>query len=224
MDFILDLLQGVGLAAAIGVRPFLPVLLAGALAAADLGIDFDGTDFSFLEQWPFLLGVLALVVGLDFVGRRAGPDAADRAPLLYALLAVALALGALLAAGSVADRSSEWWVGAVGGVAAAALGFQAARQLFGRVRRRLDEQAAAALPVYAEGVAPAARPARDHRPRVAAVRRPPPRGREVRRTADPALTRGAAQEARPRRHRRHEARHAGAGRRVGARAHAGTVD
>jgi len=156
MDFILDLLQGVGLAAAIGVRPFLPVLLAGALAAADLGIDFDGTDFSFLEQWPFLLGVLALVVGLDLVGRRAGPDAADRAPLLYALLAVALALGALLAAGSVADRSSEWWVGAVGGVAAAALGFQAARQLFGRVRRRLDEQAAAALPVYAEGVALAA--------------------------------------------------------------------
>src|SRR5215207_10226252 len=156
MDFILDLLQGVGLAAAIGVRPFLPVLLAGALAAADLGIDFDGTDFSFLEQWPFLLGVLALVVGLDFVGRRAGPDAADRAPLLYALLAVALALGALLAAGSVADRSSEWWVGAVGGVAAAALGFQAARQLFGRVRRRLDEQAAAALPVYAEAVALAA--------------------------------------------------------------------
>ena len=55
MDFLLDLLQGVGLAAAIGIRPFLPVLLAGALASADLGIDFDGTDFAFLEGWPFLL-------------------------------------------------------------------------------------------------------------------------------------------------------------------------
>ena len=153
MDFLLDLLQGIGLAAAVGIRPFLPVLLAGALAAANLGLDFDGTDFAFLEEWPFLLGVLVLVAGLDIVGRRAGRDAPDRPPLLYALLALALALGALVAAGSVAEDSSDWWAGAIAGVAAAALGFEAARQLFGRVRRRLDEQAAAALPVYAEGVA-----------------------------------------------------------------------
>ena len=156
MDFLLDLLQGAGLAAAIGIRPFLPVLLAGALASADLGLDFDGTDFSFLESWQFLLGVLVLVTALDFVGRRAGRDAAERPPLLYALLAVALALGALVAAGSVADRSDSWWAGAVVGVACAALGFQAARSLFSRVRRRLDEQAAGALPVYAEGSALAA--------------------------------------------------------------------
>jgi hypothetical protein len=156
MDFLLDLLQGIGLAAAVGIRPFLPVLLAGALAAANLGLDFDGTDFAFLEEWPFLLGVLVLVAGLDIIGRRAGRDAPDRPPLLYALLALALALGALLAAGSVAEDSSDWWAGAIAGVAAAALGFEAARQLFGRVRRRLDEQDAAALPVYAEGVAVAA--------------------------------------------------------------------
>ena len=122
MDFILDLLQGAGLAAAIGIRPFLPVLLAGALASADLGIDFDGTDFAFLETWPFLLGALVLVVALDFAGRRAGRDAAERAPLLYALLALALVLGALEAAGSVADRSDEWWVGLGVGAACAALG------------------------------------------------------------------------------------------------------
>jgi Na+-translocating ferredoxin:NAD+ oxidoreductase RnfA subunit len=156
MDLILDLLQGAGVAAAIGIRPFLPVLLSGALAAADVGLDFDGTDFSFLETWPFLLAVLVLVMVLDLVGRRAGRDAADRPPLLYALLIVALALGALLAAGSVADRADEWWAGAVVGVASAALGFQATRSLFGRVRRRLDEQAAAALPVYAEALALAA--------------------------------------------------------------------
>lgn len=153
MDFILDLLQGAGIAAAIGIRPFLPVLLAGALASADVGLDFSGTDFSFLESWPFLLGALALVVALDFVGRRAGRDAADRAPLLYAVAAVALVLGGLEAAGSVADRSDAWWAGLLLGLACAALGFQAARSLFGRVRRRLDEQAAAALPVYAEGAA-----------------------------------------------------------------------
>jgi Domain of unknown function (DUF4126) len=153
MDFILDLLQGAGLAAAIGIRPFLPVLLAGALASADVGLDFSGTDFSFLEEWPFLLAVLVLVVGLDFAGRRAGRDAANRPPLLYALLLVALGLGALLAAASVADRSDDWWAGVVAGLLCAALGFQAARSLFGRVRQRLDEQAAHALPVYAEGVA-----------------------------------------------------------------------
>jgi Domain of unknown function (DUF4126) len=153
MDFILDLLQGAGLAAAIGIRPFLPVLLAGALAASDTGLDFSGTDFSFLEAWPFLLGVLVVVAALDLAGRRAGRDAADRPPLLYAMGAVALVLGALEAAGSVADRSDAWWAGAIAGVACAALGFQAARSLFGRVRRRLDEQAANALPVYAEGAA-----------------------------------------------------------------------
>ncbi len=156
MDLLLDLLQGAGIAAAIGIRPFLPVLLTGALASADVGIDFDGTDFSFLESWPFLLAVLILVAGLDFVARRSGPEAADRPPLVYVLLVVALALGALMAAGSVADRSSEWWAGAVAGLLCAALGYQAARQLFGRVRRRLDAQAAGALPVYAEGAAVAA--------------------------------------------------------------------
>jgi hypothetical protein len=153
MDFILDLLQGAGLAAAIGIRPFLPVMLAGALASADVGLDFDGTDFSFLEAWPFLLGVLVVVAALDVVGRRAGRDAADRPPLLYVLGAVALVLGALVAAGSVAERSDDWWAGVIAGLACAALGFQAARTLFARVRRRLDEQAANALPVYAEGAA-----------------------------------------------------------------------
>jgi hypothetical protein len=153
MDFILDLLQGAGLAAAVGIRPFLPMLLAGALASGDVGLDFSGTDFSFLEQWPFLLGVLLLVGALDLVGRRAGRDAADRPPLLYFLGALALILGALVAAGSVADRSGDWWAGAIVGVACAALGFQAVRLLFIRVRRRLDDQAANALPVYAEGAA-----------------------------------------------------------------------
>jgi ABC-type uncharacterized transport system permease subunit len=156
MDFLLDLLQGAGIAAAIGIRPFLPVLLAGALASADLGLDFSGTDFSFLEEWPFLLGALVLVVALDLVARRAGRDATERPPLLYAVLGVALLLGALLAAGSVADRSDAWWAGLIVGLACAALGFQATRTLFNRVRRRLDDQAAAALPVYAEGAALAA--------------------------------------------------------------------
>ena len=53
----------------------------------------------------------------------------------------------------IADRSDDWWAGAITGLVCAALGFQAARLLFSRVRRRLDDQAANALPVYAEGAA-----------------------------------------------------------------------
>jgi hypothetical protein len=153
MDLLLDLLQGAGLAAAVGIRPFLPVLLAGALATADLGIDFEGTDFAFLETWPFLLGVLVLVALLDFAGRRAGREQAETGALGNVLLALCLVLGALLAAGSVADNSPDWWAGVPVGLACAALGFFATRSLFGRVRRRLDAEAAAALPVYAEGAA-----------------------------------------------------------------------
>jgi len=154
MDFALDLLQGVGIAAAIGIRPFLPVLLAGALAAANLGVDFSGTDFAFLEEWPFLLAVLLVVGGIEYGVRRRGAD--EPPALVYGLAAVAVVLGALLAAGSLADRGHSIIPGVVLGAAAALLGFLAARSLFGRVRRRLDSEAAGALPIYAEGAALAA--------------------------------------------------------------------
>ena len=39
MKLLLDILQGIGLSAAAGVRPFLPTLAAGALASADVGVD-----------------------------------------------------------------------------------------------------------------------------------------------------------------------------------------
>jgi hypothetical protein len=154
MDLLLDLLQGLGIAAAIGIRPLLPTLLAGALAAANLGLDFGGTDFAFLERWPFLAAVLLVGAGLEVIRRRS--DEPDRGALGWGLLALAAALGALEAAGSLADHHHPWALGAAGGAAAAALGFFAARSLFGRVRRRLDREAAGALPAYAEGAALAA--------------------------------------------------------------------
>jgi len=156
MDFALDLLQGAGIAAAIGIRPFLPVLLAGALAAANLGLDFDGTAFAFLEQWPLLLAVLALVALTDFASRRGGTRALETGPLVWVLLALVVVLGALQGAGSLADRDHPVIPGIVLGAAAATLGFYAARSLFGRVRRRLDPGAQGALPVYGEGAAVAA--------------------------------------------------------------------
>jgi Na+-translocating ferredoxin:NAD+ oxidoreductase RnfA subunit len=152
MDFILDLLQGLGIAAAIGIRPFLPVLLVGALASANAGIDFEGTDFAFLEQAGFLLAMIVGVAALGFIDRRK-PAAAAAPPLLYVALVIALVLGALLAAGSIADRSDDWWPGVIVGPLAAALGFFAALSLFGRVRARLDAEAQGALPLYGEAAA-----------------------------------------------------------------------
>jgi hypothetical protein len=153
MDYLLDLLQGLGIAAAIGIRPFLPTLLVGALAAGDLGVDFGGTDFSFLEKTPFLLAVVIAVAVFNIVDRRRGADTSGQNAVVMLLLACALVLGALLASGSLADRSSDWWPGVPVGVAAASLGFLSARSLFGRVSARLDESTAKALPLYAEGLA-----------------------------------------------------------------------
>jgi len=153
MDYLLDLLQGLGIAAAIGIRPFLPTLLAGALAAADLGIDFENTDFAFLEGTAFLLSVVVAVAVFGVIDRSRGADTSGRGPVVLALLLISLALGALLAAGSIADHSDDFWPGFVVGPAAAALGFAAARSLFGRVRARLDANTAGALPLYAEGSA-----------------------------------------------------------------------
>jgi Na+-translocating ferredoxin:NAD+ oxidoreductase RnfA subunit len=153
MDFVFDLLQGAGIAAAIGIRPLLPVLLVGALASADLGLDFDGTDLSFLEAPGFLLAVVVLVAVTDLVRRRAGDEALEAGPGFATFAAVTLALGALAAAGSMADRDHPVIAGVIAGVAAAALGLWATRSLFARVRSRLDAATAGYLPLYREALA-----------------------------------------------------------------------
>ena len=153
MDLVLALLQGIGIAAAVGVRPMLPVLLAGALASRDIGLDFDGTDFAFLESWPFLLAAVLAAAAL-VLAERTGID--ERRPLVYALAVACVVLGVLEASGSLADEGHSIIPGIVLGAGAAVLGFVAARDLFTRVRRRLDPEAASALPVYAEGAALAA--------------------------------------------------------------------
>jgi hypothetical protein len=151
MDYLFDLLQGLGIAAAIGIRPFLPTLLAGALAAGDVGLDYDGTDFSFLEKPAFLLAVLVAVAVLGFIERR--QDLTSTRPGVAVLICIALVLGMLQASASIADHSEDWWPGLIVGAAAAALGFAAARSLFSRVRARLDKDAQSALPLFAEGAA-----------------------------------------------------------------------
>jgi len=148
MDYVLDILQGAGLALACGVHPFLPVLLAGALASADLGLDFEGTAFAFMEQGWFLLVVTVALVAAFLLRARlqSGPGEA-------ALIGLGIGFGALLCAASLDDRSDVWWPGLLVGAACAALAAEATRSILARTRRRLDAEAAAALPLYVAGVA-----------------------------------------------------------------------
>lgn len=150
MDLFLVICQGVGLATAAGIRPFLPAMLAGALASTGAGLDFDLTDFSFLSSAPWLIAVvagLAAVVGYE----RRRPEAFDTGTLGASLAGASIGIGALLFAGSLDDGHDVWWPGLAGGVACAALANAAARDFFARVARRLDKDARSTLAVYKDG-------------------------------------------------------------------------
>jgi hypothetical protein len=150
MTLFLAICMGIGLALGVGLRPFLPALLVGALARGDVGVNFSGTDLSFLESPIFLLVLLIGLVALIGAERRMGSDRVDSGPLGAVLAGIALALGALYFAGSLADQDYTWWPGLIAGVLCAALALATARVFFTRTRARLDSEAAQALPLYAE--------------------------------------------------------------------------
>lgn len=143
--------QGAGLAAAVGIRPVLPALLAGALASGNVGVDFDHTSYAFLESPGFLLALVLVLLGVTLLERRLGAARAEAGPVGAALGGIGLGLGAVLFAGSLADEGYLSWPGLIAGVACAALAQAAVRSLFRRTRARLDAQAAAALSIYGEG-------------------------------------------------------------------------
>ncbi len=151
MDLALAIAQGIGLALACGIRPFLPALLAGALASADLGVNFSGTDFAFLERSWFLLAVAVLLVVVVTLERRRGSAAIAAGPVGAAVAGVGIGLGGLLCAGSMADVSGTWWPGIPIGLACAAVGQVTARGVLAGAGQRLDAAARGALPVYADG-------------------------------------------------------------------------
>jgi hypothetical protein len=152
-----DIFQGIGIAAAIGIRPFVPSLAAGALAAGDIQINFDHTSYGFLESLPFLLvmvvGAVLLVV-LDQQVWAGRPIHLHRGIPVVALSIVSLALGALFFAGSLARGHYAAWPGWIGGVVCAGIGIAAALPFLARLRSRLDEAAASVgLPVISDGSA-----------------------------------------------------------------------
>ena len=154
---------GAGLAAACGLRPFLPVLLAGGLASGKaLGVSFAHDPFRFMQaDWWLLVVVVALTAAYVLqllLGLSAMPDpAAERTrpePFAAALAGLAYGAGAIVFAGTLAAHGDAWWPGLIGGLLAVALAQVAVVPVFARARARLvDGTAKQALTVYLDAVA-----------------------------------------------------------------------
>jgi hypothetical protein len=152
VHLVFDIFQGIGVATAVGIRPFLPSLAVGALAAGDVEIQFTHTPYSFLQSPLFLLGMAVAEILLLGVERRRGSVESGPAGLL--LVVCSAALGALLFAGALCQSGHRGWPGLIGGVVCALVGIAGSRPLIARVRTRLDAGAAAiGPPLIAEGAA-----------------------------------------------------------------------
>jgi hypothetical protein len=152
VHLFLDICQGLGLAAAAGLRPFFPAIVAGLFASANWGVDFEATSYSFLES-PVWIGCVAALMILTFVLRRMG----DEGPTDAAIGGIGIGLGGLLFAATLADHGHDalgWSIlGLLGGGAVAAVGQGVYRNLVARTAKRLDSQAQAALPLWFDAVA-----------------------------------------------------------------------
>jgi hypothetical protein len=131
MDLFMAISQGIGSSLAAGVRPFLVTLFVGAMARADVGVDFDGTEYEFLESVFWLVLMLVLIVGAWLLDR-------SHIEVPEATWAVtAGALGGVLFAGSLAEQDYASAAGLLAGVAFALFAFLAARAFLGGASERL---------------------------------------------------------------------------------------
>jgi hypothetical protein len=149
---------GLGLAAACGLRPFLPLLLAGALAGSNaLGVSFSTGAFTFLESDWWLL-VVAVALSLSYalqmlLGLSPTFDPSERTtrpdPLAASIAGLSMGAGALLFAGTLAAHGDASWPGLLGGFLAAGLAQRASGPVIARARKRLpDRGAREALTLY----------------------------------------------------------------------------
>jgi hypothetical protein len=155
---------GLGLALAAGVRPFLPALLAGALASAKaLGVVFGAGGYHFLQSaWWLLAVALALVLAyalqlLFALAPVLDPSASSTRrvdPLAASLTGIGYGIGALLFAGTLAAHHDAAWPGVLGGFAAVALAQRVCWPLAARARARLsDRTAREAVTLYLDSLA-----------------------------------------------------------------------
>jgi hypothetical protein len=154
---------GLGLALACGLRPFLPVLLAGALASAGaLGVSFAHDPFRFLQSsWWLLLVVVALVAAYALqlllgLAPTIDPNEPSRRndPLAASLTGLGFGAGALLFAGTLAAHGDVSWPGLLGGFVAVGLAQRASGPVILRARARLPDRAAReALTLYLDSAA-----------------------------------------------------------------------
>jgi hypothetical protein len=154
---------GAGLAAACGLRPFLPVLLAGALASGKaLGVSFAHEPFKFLQDdWWLLVVVVAFALAYALqllLGMSGVPESSSKGerrvdPLAASLTGLSFGGGALLFGGTLAAHGDNAWPGILGAFVVVGLTQRAVLPVFARARARLaDGTAKQALTVYLDAV------------------------------------------------------------------------
>jgi hypothetical protein len=150
MDLFLAISQGIGTSIATGVRTFLAPLLVGTFARLDLGVDFEGTQYEFLESIFWLALMLALIAAAWWLDR-------SQIPVPPAARGVAsAALGGVLFAGCLAERDFTSEPGLLAGALCASIAFLAATLFLGRASDRLaargETGAGATLSLMVDGV------------------------------------------------------------------------
>jgi hypothetical protein len=145
---------GLGLALAAGVRPFLPALLAGALASSGvLGVSFARGAYTFLYSGWWLAAVAAALVLAYLLQLRLGSERFEAGRPAAAVAGIGVGVGALLCAGTLAAHGDAAWPGLIGGAAAAALAQAVVRPLAARTRARLSDRGAReAVTIYLDSV------------------------------------------------------------------------
>jgi hypothetical protein len=154
---------GIGLAAACGLRPFLPVLLAGVLASSSaLGVSFADAPFRFLMAgwWLAIVAVTLILAYVLQLRVHLAPiiDPSDRSrrndPLGASLTGLAFGAGALLFGGTLAAHGDSAWPGLLGGLLVVGIAQRASGPIILGARARLpDRGAREALTLYLDGVA-----------------------------------------------------------------------
>jgi MFS family permease len=154
---------GFGLAAACGLRPFLPLLLAGALGSNHaLGIGFSRGGFHFLQAGWWLL-VVTVALALSYAAQivlglaptaETSEGKTRSGPLAAALGGLGFGAGAVLFAGVLAAHGDSPWPGVVAGLLVVGVAQLVAGPVIAGARKRLPDKAAReALTIYLDAAA-----------------------------------------------------------------------